>query len=107
MSKKFNGRFYFKRTSNGNLLGEFSNNFSSGAATESSDLIGESNGFIGEYNSTWCEGSTPCFARLSITAKPGCKGIFRLEWRHSPYDFDGEAMLCDDMLVGDYRHVKL
>ena len=38
MAKLLIGQFYFKRTTNGNLVGEFSNNFENRIYTESSDL---------------------------------------------------------------------
>jgi hypothetical protein len=103
---KVTGRFYFKQTSNGNLIGEFSNDQSTGISTESADLLGINNiDFIGTYNSTWRENRTPSFAVLEITHKPNTNNkIFTLQWR-GVSNFDGEGMLCDDILIGDYRSV--
>jgi hypothetical protein len=100
------GRFYFKQTSNGNLIGEFSNDKSTGISTESADLLGCNNiGFLGTYNSTWRENRTPSFADLEITHKPNTNNkIFTLKWRGKS-NFDGEGMLCDNILIGDYHDV--
>jgi len=47
--KRFSGRFWFKRTVNGNLIGEFSNNVSESISTESADLITTPESFVGVY----------------------------------------------------------
>jgi hypothetical protein len=105
------GRFYFKRTSNGNLLGEFSNRAEPSAFTESCDLTepapNATNPYEGTYASHWREGQEACYADLTISRKQGT-ALFRLEWRGrgDAGNFDGEAMLCDDMIVGDYHSVK-
>ena len=104
--KKINGRFYFKQTSNGNLIGEWSN-YESEPATESSDLQGEYQPtvqFNGIYNSTWQENGVAVFKELQIT-KVGNK--FKLDWKDKGKtrpDFTGEGMLCDNILVGDYAY---
>jgi hypothetical protein len=65
------GRFYFKKTSNGNLIGEWSNNKSDEkqrTSTESCDLKkGEDKSYIGLYRSTWQEDGTAHFADLTIS----------------------------------------
>jgi hypothetical protein len=106
-----NGRFYFKTTRNGNLIGEFSNNASKEICTESCDLQppslqGANAAYSGKYYSTWQENGKPCFAELTISPKVG-NIIFTLEWRgmKGTGNFDGEGMLCDDILIGDYRSV--
>lgn len=112
---KINGRFYFKLTSNKNLLGEFSNQ--DGACqknyTESAVRISKGNDapFIGIYRSTWWEetSNAPALAELKIENRQDRDGAYRLEWRYikgenaesKPY-FTGEAMLCDGMLIGNY-----
>ena len=101
------GRFYFKQTSNGNLIGEFSNNLSVKASTESSDLIPINPAnppFIGFYHSTWQEdGKTASFAVLTISQKTASGGLFRLIWtNNNVVIFRGEGMLCDNILTGDY-----
>jgi hypothetical protein len=103
--KKTRGRFYFKRTSNGNLIGEFSNNNAPGAYTESADLAQPNEGnIVGIYKSTWQENGNPYCTDLAISNRPNSNGLFRLEWRGSA-NFDGEGMLCDDILIGDYHAV--
>jgi hypothetical protein len=100
-----NGRFYFKQTTNENLIGEFSNHQSSDIYTESADLIGSANGYMGEYYSTWRENVNPRFANLTI--KPGrTNKLFTLEWKQNGIlTFIGEGMLCDKILIGDYESV--
>jgi hypothetical protein len=98
------GRFYFKRTSNGNLIGEFSNNKGETISTESADLIGDGKGFCGDYNSTWQEKGEKRFANLNIKYKyDRTTRIFSVEWKEkNKLTFKGEGMLCDDILIGDY-----
>ena len=101
------GRFYFKRTGNGNLLGEFSNCFLKGNSTESADLIRNVEDFEGEYNSSWQEGGSSLFAKLFIEKKVNCKGIYTLRWeRNGTIIFWGEGLICNDVLIGDYRNFK-
>jgi len=101
---KVQGRFYFKRTTNGNLIGEWSNNNETRAFSESSDWVSlEDSAYVGMYNSTWQEGQNPVFAKLAITKKQG-GSLFKLEWRGKA-NFDGEGMLCEDLLIGDYHQV--
>jgi len=109
MMKNIRGRFYFKKTRNGNLLGEFSNNAGDRSWTESCDLIdGDNCDFIGTYNSSWQENGKALFANLSISRKGGENSqIFELTWqRNGKLIFQGEGMLCDDMLVGDYNYTQ-
>ena len=110
------GRFYFKLTSNGNLLGEFSNNLSRSCSAESAERVenvedpAEAPGsrFIGLYRSVWLEdGGEHQRATLTIGLKPNCTGIFSMTWT-APGDtnlFEGEAMLCDEILIGNYWSV--
>lgn len=106
MKSSVSGRFYFKQTSNGNLLGEWSNNHETRVFTESADLISDydekAGKFVGSYNATWQEGGQAHFATLKIS-RSGSQ--FKLEWRGQA-KFDGDGMLCDDILIGDYRSVK-
>lgn len=107
------GRFYFKKTANGNLIGEYSNRApaSSRSYAEAATRIEGGNEWVGDYMTTWCEApKNECVsARLEIEAKPNCIGIFILRWRPASEPngkamFAGEAMLCDDMIVGDYTN---
>lgn len=103
------GKFYFKKTTNGNLLGEFSNNIDNIILTESADLDqDDSESYLGDYNSTWQQNGKPCFANLKISQKPGIRNkIFILNWKVKGgiLIFKGEGMLCDNILIGDYQKV--
>jgi hypothetical protein len=106
MANKLLGRFYFKQTSNGNLIGEFSNNLSAEISTESCDLKGASSGYVGQYKSTWQENRKPLFANLVIAPNTANSRLFSLIWRRGGKPiFEGAGMLCDDILVGDYHDV--
>ena len=100
------GRFFFKRTDNENLIGEFSNNCGKKISTESADLMEDHphDGFIGTYHSTWQEGGEALFAELKISSKGGSNKLFRLEWRRDGnLIFEGEGMRMDGVLIGDYH----
>ena len=112
---KIRGRFYFKLTSNGNLLGEWSNGGEFHSFSESADRTSlfpidcNQCKFIGEFNSTWHEGGDKAgsrFAKLEIGLKsPNHQNIFRVIWTDTSNPqsmFEGEAMLCDDILIGNY-----
>lgn len=103
------GRFYFKLTSNGNLVGEYSHRDPSSqrcyaeAATRTSP---GGIGWCGEYRTTWCEG--PSFEVVSAWLKIEAvtAQIFVVRWldgkdQNQPL-FYGEAMICDGILMGDY-----
>jgi hypothetical protein len=102
------GRFYFKKTHNGNLIGEFSNNRINIISSESADVHGEndSDDFIGIYNTTWQQDGQPFFAKLTISYKQNTsQRIYTLEWtdRNSNLIFVGEGFVFEDNLIGDYR----
>jgi len=116
--KKLLGRFYFKRTINGNLLGEYSNSdsnckrsYAEAANVIASDTKASTDSlltFVGSYHTVWHdEPYAPCAAaRLEITAKQNCTNLFLVSWKDigsGAVLFTGEAMLCDDILVGDYQ----
>jgi hypothetical protein len=120
MAKKVNGRFYFKKTDNGNLIGEFSNNQDDNIYTESADLIKSCANkecanckYHGTYHSSWQEECEALFAELEISPKKGSAQLFTLEWfrkdssdSHKELIFVGEGMLCDGILFGDYHGVN-
>jgi hypothetical protein len=58
------------------------------------------------YFSTWQENGKPHFAELTISPKPTNSKVFSLFWNGTVCDFEGEGMLCDDILIGDYHSVK-
>jgi hypothetical protein len=113
--RKIIGRFYFKKTSSGNLIGEFSNNACNRNYTESAVLksqIPDDAGpekadegeFAGDYSSTWFdEKSGSVLAELNISKRPNCKNIFSLKWSGKNISFWGEGMISDGILIGDYR----
>lgn len=109
------GRFYLKISANGNLLGEYSNNFSTACSAEAAERegrTGKTRGkrnfqFLGVYRSFWVEEDGPREAKLTISLNPRGEGIFSLYWEavnHSQ-DFEGEGMLCDEILIGNYWSV--
>lgn len=107
---KLIGRFYFKKTSNGNLIGEFSSNMDSKIYTESADKKRKSNSssFLGKYLSTWLNYNDPIIADLDISYKYIRKStVYKLKWKiiGDNIIYQGEGMLCDDILIGDYGEV--
>jgi hypothetical protein len=75
------GRFYFKKTENGNLLGEFSHNISLMNYSESADNDDYNEDFIGNYYTTWQENNEPHSAYLKIEFKPLTRNrIYILTW---------------------------
>jgi len=110
MAEDLLGRFYFKKTINGNLIGEFSNNFKNcGIYTESATLTKGKNksyddDYTGSYHSTWCEGAESIYADLEIQKREDNHKIFTLKWQSKDgLNFKGEGMLCDNILIGDYQ----
>jgi hypothetical protein len=102
MSEKIIGRFYLKKTSNGNLVGEFSNDHDTRISTESCDLMGNAAGYFGEYHSTWQENGQSHFAKLTIS--PNGPHLFALKWCSGTSDiFVGDGMMCDEILIGNYQ----
>ena len=120
MAKNLIGRFYFKLTDNKNLIGEFSNSGDERIYAESADRIIPDachGNFVGEYNQTWChyyengkvEGNV---GTLTIAETSKNKNIFSIKLvvqNRMPLaerTYWGEGMLCDGMLIGDYRNFK-
>lgn len=104
------GRFYFKMTKTGNLIGEYSNSGMKEVDTESANSISENHGFIGTYRSTWSEGNKFVSATLHINYKLHTNNsIYSLEWKDTSNNVMhwGEGMLVDDLLIGDYRDFEL
>lgn len=103
------GRFYFKQTLNGNLLGEFSNYMINQNTTESADLISEFDQmFIGNYRATWF-GHMAESLDLEIRFKSNENNrIYSLIWsKNQEIIFIGEGFLVDNILIGDYRDDEL
>ncbi|HEX8562713.1 MAG TPA: hypothetical protein VF676_07015 [Flavobacterium sp.] len=103
------GRFYFKQTANGNLLGEFSNTGMGLNKTESADIISRFNiPFIGTYRSTWFQ-QTAQSLNLEIQFKIDSNDrIYSLTWtNNNNVAFLAEGFIVDDILIGDYRDEEL
>lgn len=100
MSKVFTGSFYFDRTVNGNLIGEFSNNETEFIMTESAITKTINSTFEGLYTSTWYDDEQQK-ATLEIT-KIGFK--YKLNWTEpGKQEYEGEGFLTADKLVGFYK----
>ncbi|MBD0777762.1 hypothetical protein HPE56_08150 [Maribacter sp. ANRC-HE7] len=104
------GRFCFRQTNNGNLIGEFSNNTMRLNISESADIISPIQGpFLGIFNSTWFE-EVATSLRLVIQSKQNSNNrIFSLEWQdenHEPIYF-GEGFIFDDILIGNYWDAEI
>lgn len=104
------GRFYYKKTISGNLLGEFSNNTSESNSTESADLILKSEdfkeenkgSFIGTYRGTWLEKNKSVECIIRIKAKT-THNIFSVTWEsNGTIFFWGEGLIVDSIFVGNY-----
>lgn len=104
------GRFYFRQTANGNLLGEYSHRTSKSRSVyaEAATRTAGVKGWIGEYRTVWREepNFTPSSALLKISHAEGSASLFQVRWfdERNPGRllFEGEAMECEGNLVGDY-----
>jgi hypothetical protein len=111
------GNFYFKLTTAGHLLGEYSNSGTPWARPECAfrgdDVpYAERQSFVGTYTSTWHEptGST---VTVTLTIVPRYRPaeqatLFELTWTRRPGGsvmYQGQAMLNDGQLVGNYQSV--
>lgn len=106
------GRFYFKKSHNGNLVGEFSNNRINIVSSESADVqSNETNtDFIGVYNTTWQQSGEPFLCKLTIIHRQNTsQRIYSLEWRDNNGNlmFVGEGFVFENTLVGDYRDFQI
>jgi hypothetical protein len=106
---KIYGRFYFKKTSNSNLIGEYSNYGMDKNQTESADSIESKGNFVGKYLTSWRDGDSAISADLIIEHKPNSNDrIFNLKWLVGKQElFNGQGFLCDDILIGDYTNQKI
>lgn len=101
---KIIGRFYFKQTTSGNLIGEFSNNFSTHNIAECANIKkGYDKPFQGEYKTIWFEDGENSL-NLKIELKQSTDNIYSLLWFNEEKNvFWGEGFLVDNLLIGDYR----
>lgn len=105
MSKIF-GQFYFKRTSNGNLLGEYSNSNMSSIDVESANAVKIVNGFEGTYDTMWQVNKSSTCKILEIIAHPKIVGGFLLSWGNGGVkEFEGQGFIVDGMLIGSYKSI--
>lgn len=101
------GRFYFKQTDNGNLIGEYSHNTSEFISTESAERVSETDGFVGEYQTSWLSDDGAIASTLTIQQSDRSNRIFTLRWVYEGGFFIGEGFLVDGMLIGDYRDFEI
>lgn len=104
---KFAGRFYFRLTDAGNLLGEYSNTDIDVTRPESA-LRNDSSpkdDFAGDYVSTWFEPSNGGeVAQLKIQPKSASSTQLSLVWKDTAgkTTYEGEAFENDGLLIGNY-----
>lgn len=107
---KIIGRFYFKQTNSGNLIGEFSNNSMSTNSTESADISQrDKEPFTGDYLTTWIQNEEAIFFKLKIQPKT-IHNIYKLTWYESDIknpSFLGEGFIVDEILIGNYQDFKI
>ncbi len=105
------GSFYFRKTSSGNITGEFTNNLNNRIFTESADLnlvTQEISSFAGNYIATWQENEESHLSTLNISFLEGSNNLkYRLIWRSETSEnilFHGEGFLVGDILIGHYTN---
>lgn len=100
------GRFYFKLTAIGNLIGEYSNLPSKGIHPESARRVsGDSKSYVGSYDDCWLDDKDSEYAKLDISQNEDKNNsIFILVWKdnNDKIIFKGRGMLCDNILIGNY-----
>lgn len=102
---EISGIFYFKKTTNGNLIGEFTNNKMNSLSVECSQLISEKeNIFEGNYRTTWIEGEKSESSYLEI--KLQSKSKYELIWKSdsNTISFRGNGFVIDKILIGAYSN---
>ncbi len=105
---KIVGSFYLKKTDNGNLLGEFTNNALFTVTAENASLTEAGMQlYEGRYLSTWYEEGELCTAELVIDhlANAEYEGLkYHLVWNdlNKGSIYEAEALLAEGMLVGHY-----
>jgi hypothetical protein len=100
------GRFYFKQTNYGNLIGEFSNNEMNRNLTESANILESYEAmYTGKYRTTWFEtGTTTLILEITFREQTD-NNIYILVWRNEKNEtiFKGEGFIVDNILIGDYQ----
>ena len=100
---KIIGTFYFKKTINGNIIGEYTNNKMESLSVEcAQQIIEKSDLFEGIYKSTWIEGEKSESSSLEITLQS--KSKYELIWKSNSNAvlFRGNGFVVDKMLIGTY-----
>lgn len=98
--KRFIGTFYFEKTINGNLIGEFTNNDSDIVIPECAQITNHPNEFEGIYLSCWYDIDL-CQAELEIIKMIN---KFKVKWTTTKGDdFIGEGFLTGKKLIGYYE----
>ena len=103
MANKIIGNFYFRRTANGNILGEYTNKGIKEVFAEIAIPKDKIDTFVGKYTTSWFEGNTedPNTSELEIETKEDNK--FRLTWKNANEElFYGEGFIVDNILIGFY-----
>ena len=100
MKKDFTGVFYFERTTNSNLLGEFSNSESETIMTESAIASGDTNDFEGVYTTTWFDFQVTGM-NMEIKRAGSKYEIIWIDKEKKPI-FKGEGFLAGNKLIGFY-----
>jgi hypothetical protein len=106
MNNNIKGCFYFIKTINGNLIGEFINNKIDKHIVESANLADSenNNNFKGIYTTIWLQGKVAHKAKLVITEK---ENTYLLEWFEMNIKgdkmFEGIAKIENGILKGQYN----
>lgn len=106
MNNNIKGCFYFIKTINGNLIGEFINNKIDKHIVESANLeqSENNNNFQGTYTTTWLQGKEAHKAKLVITKT---ENNYLLSWFKMNINedkmFEGIAKIENGILKGQYN----
>lgn len=100
------GTFYFKKTTNGNLVGEYTNNKTNYLSVECAQITSseKKNLFEGTYRTTWIEGEKPESATLKISLQNISVQKYDLTWKSNSDItlFKGQGFIMDEILLGTY-----
>jgi hypothetical protein len=102
------GHFYFKLTSSGNLLSEYSFEGHDKVVIEGANRInGLLTSFEGDFEAIWIEKAVRFPVILHIELRLNTKSeIFKLTWKEKGTDiFTGEGFIVDGILIGSYKSV--
>ena len=103
---KIVGVFYFKRTENGNLIGESKNDGTVRWNVESANRLTDSNDlFAGDFLTVWLEDQKPYAGNLKIK-KIG--EHYKLLWHCKSQSsvFWGTGKIKNDILTGNYSNTE-